>query len=509
MSYIEKPIYPDRRRGIYSEIKNWKSYELRNNIAYEMAIRNKKNRFFLKKYKRLIKLLSFEKEKFTSSKINENNIAFLEATLKENQEILLVFNKYKKDFYYKLLYKKYPEKISSKIYSLLDQLLWNGFTIEAIDFHTSMSLLSEIEKFKSFTHKAIYNKIMDKTFKYHYLHKYFICILGNKQLYRSIPCQYIEDENDKLYYVILEEDGSWAYTKNDDNVLEKYSQINPSMGFKNEVLQSYQLLKSRPLMMRPYRHKNILLNVNVNQNPKALKEEVETILSLLNKEREKEDKRIKKYNTKRTKEINRYKRMTKKGLATLKLAYDFFHSKNSTTTTEDLHHVVEHNIDRPEGSRTLDDPQYFSDGLYLFDCDEKWQSYRKRAEHKLTKEELAQEEISFEDFIYDKHVKLFKNHPNKKTDYKALSYLRDFQRYIDGVSYDESKKYQKESIEYFKKRQEIYEMNINESNVAELDIPKSVIDKMDIKEIEEEVKRRKLQKLTAPQEIDPNYFSLI
>ena len=487
MKYIEQPDYPDLRSGIYREINNWESYELRNNIAYEMAIRNKKNLYQLKKYIKLIKCISFDKGQYSSIKIDKKNIDFLEVILQKNQEILLNFKEFGDDIRFTLFKSKnYSERISSKIISILNDLEQRGFTMEAVDFYITISLFSEIYKFKTLTQWQIHQEIMDKSHKYHYLSKYFTCLLSSDKLQRKIECPFIEDRKNNLYSVVLEENGLWAYRKNKYDVLDKYSQINPMMGFKNEVAQSYQLQKSRPLMVRPYRHKNILLNINMNQSSEALKDEIVAIQSLLLQEKKDKNKDTKKYTKKRIEETNRYKRITKKGLATLKLAFYFFHRRNSSTTTEDLHHVVEHNVDRPKDSRTSDDPTYFSDGLYLFDCTMEWYKHRQKIKRNHTDQVFKDEETPFKNFIFDRYNQLGHEHTKIDSDHLAKRLLRDFQRYIDGASYNENKKYQKERLEYHQKRQEIYKLDIDDDE-----------------------KRIKLLHLKRTDSKDPNYFSLI
>ena len=170
-----------------------------------------------------------------------------------------------------------------------------------------------------------------------------------------------------------------------------------------------------------------------------------------------------------------------------KLIFDYFHSKKTNNTSnEDLHHTVENNIDRPKDSRNSDDSTYFSDGLYLFDCTREWSKHRQKLKRTHSNKTLKEEEIPFKNFILDRHHQLKYKSAKIDSDHLAKRLLRNFQRYIDGLSHSDNKKYQKELLEDAKKRHEISQLDIDD-----------------------EGKRLKLQQLKKLKQKDPKYFSLI
>jgi len=479
--YIEPPHYPDRRKGIYKEIKSWKDYELRNNIAYEMAIRNKKNIRSLEEYKNLLYEIILPHTDFEIE---------IRELLNLNKTILLAYKEYGENIYFKSFGNNCNQQISSAIYNLLDNLHQKGFTIEAINFYISMTLISQIKIFKELTHIQIYYKLQDINNKYYDLNTYFIFKLGSSKIESSISSKYIEDYRNKIYNVKLEDDGLYAYERKWENRklnLKKYAQINPATHFKSEINLQYKLSMSRPLMRRPYRHNHISISINTNKSIDAITEEVKLIVESLYEEKKSKSEKQKKSQHQLNKKIFKQKLMSPKNKALFKLKYIMQNYKPSNSSNADLHHVVANEIDRPKDSND-DNHQFFIKALYIYDCYQIWKRHRTELKKYYSSEKFKSEELPYKYFINELHQKFWKN-KNSYGDHQAKKYLRAFERYVEGYSHTEKKKYIKDCNNRDKLRNKNYKRYLETND-------------------EDEFRQNNLN-LKHPQEKEPKYFSLI
>jgi len=480
--YVEPPHYPDIKQGIYKEITSWKNYELKNNIAYEMAIRNKSNMRSLQEYRSLL-----YKSILPSTNLEQEIIELL----KFNKTILLAYEKHGDNIYFKSFDNHYNEQIATSFSQILSHLEQQGFTIEAINFHSSMSLISQIQIFKELSHIQIYYKLQDINSKYYELNTYFIFQLGSLEVTSSISSRYIEDDRNRIYNVKLEDDGLYAYERKWENHklhLLKYSQINPGTRFRSEIGLKYKLLMARPLMKRPYRHSHISISLNINKPVETLKEEVEYIVQSLIDEKKIKFDEEKKSQYELNEKMLKLELMSPKQKTLCKLKYIMNQYTPSNSTNTDLHHVVAIEIDRPKNSNTKDNHEFFIEGLYIYDCYELWKSNRMELKKYYKGKKFKDEEIPYKNFIDELYRKIsVKKVPSG--DHRAKKRLLAFERYIEGYSYSENKKYTKDCETYAELRAENYKKYSKSNN-------------------EDEFRQNNLN-LKYPQEEKPKYFSLI
>lgn len=285
------------------------------------------------------------------------------------------------------------------------------FTIEAIDFYISMSILAHTDEFEGMEHIKIYHQLVDNK-NSHYANwiKYFSFDLTTDTLAVKPSAKLVETPDCEILYVSLRKDGLYALRKIDmpniDDAYDEVAPIDSSIYFRDQVQQLYNIKMHRPKMMHPIHHQNVLINLNLNKNNQAILDELDEI-----------------------------KKQLKDNSQTYKTNAYWNHQKD-----------IEIDLPKSSNYATKDDNKKYADGLYIYDRYQEWIEYEKELKN-MPKEERNENKVTKKEFFDSIYMELTGSEDIPAGDHYAKKLFRQMYLLIHGRTETEKRLNEKEIID--------------------------------------------------------------